>query len=213
MTENVVGFVKNAQPMLAPKINQATEMRTTKFELSFDTLKGRQSVRATFTLPKEAIELLGVIAAQLGIKQKSLFDHLIEDIGALGEMAVEAHGGTTSARERQQKTFVISRSSLVTLDAMAQQQRVPRDLLVEFSIKRLLPVLAAERKRHEQRKVLLGLAQEYLEQGRIFLRQAGELLGEEDELYTLLADQVTLSARNCAAINNIVERGKAMEEW
>jgi hypothetical protein len=188
-------------------------MRTTQFELSFDTLKGRQSVRATFTLPKEAIELLSVIAAQLGIKQKSLFDHLVEDIGALGQMAAESQDSAAPGRERRQKTFVISRSSLIALDSMAQQQHVPRDLLVEFSIKRLLPVLAAERKRHEQRKAVLQQAQEYLEQGRLFLRQAQDLIGKEDELFTLLADQVALSARNVAVINSIVERGKAMEEW
>ena len=46
-------------------------------------LRGRQSVRATFKLSPGAIEALSVVAAHLGIKQKSIFDHLIEDAQSL----------------------------------------------------------------------------------------------------------------------------------
>ena len=54
-----------------------------KFRLTVDDLKGKQSVRATFRLPQQVIELLTLIAGQLGIKQKSLFDQLIEDSAVL----------------------------------------------------------------------------------------------------------------------------------
>ena len=37
--------------------------------LSADRLRGRQSVRATFRLPTEVIELLSMAASQLGVKQ------------------------------------------------------------------------------------------------------------------------------------------------
>ena len=39
-------------------------------------LRGRQSVRATFKLSEGCIEAISIVAAHLGIKQKSLFDHL-----------------------------------------------------------------------------------------------------------------------------------------
>ena len=188
-------------------------MRTNNMELSFDELKGKQSVRATFRLPKEVIDLLTLIASQLGIKQKSLIDQLVEDIGVLGQLAGEVQRYASPQRERQQKTFVISRSSLLSLDAIAQQQHVPRDLLVEFSIKRLLPVMATEQKKHERRKVLLREMRNYLEQGRALLRNAEELIGKDDEFYALLDHQVKLSERNVSLIDGIVERGKAMEEW
>ncbi|RPI51694.1 MAG: hypothetical protein EHM49_06780, partial [Deltaproteobacteria bacterium] len=42
-------------------------------------LRGKQSVRATFRLPDHIIKLLGMVASQLGLKQKSLFDQLVED--------------------------------------------------------------------------------------------------------------------------------------
>ena len=38
-------------------------------------LRGRQSVRATFRLSEACIDAISILSAQLGIKQKSVFDH------------------------------------------------------------------------------------------------------------------------------------------
>ena len=58
--------------------------------ISAQGLKGRQSVRATFKLPEYTINLLGIVASQLGIKQKSLFDQLVDDKVVLTEVAEQA---------------------------------------------------------------------------------------------------------------------------
>ncbi len=50
-------------------------------------LRGRQSVRATFKLSSGCIEAISIVAAQLGIKQKSLFDHLAQDSDSLNAFA------------------------------------------------------------------------------------------------------------------------------
>jgi len=47
-------------------------------DLNADALRGRQSVRATFRLPTEMVSLLSIAASHLGLKQKSLFDQLVE---------------------------------------------------------------------------------------------------------------------------------------
>ena len=52
-------------------------------------LRGKQSVRATFKLSARAIEAMSIVAVHLGIKQKSLFDHLIEDMQSLKLIARE----------------------------------------------------------------------------------------------------------------------------
>ena len=52
-------------------------------------LKGRQSVRTTFKLTPRSIDALSLLAGQLGIKQKSIFDHLVDDIRALTAVARE----------------------------------------------------------------------------------------------------------------------------
>ena len=48
------------------------ESKIRQKDFSLDALKGMQSVRATFTLPKHAINLISTIANQLGVKQKSI---------------------------------------------------------------------------------------------------------------------------------------------
>ena len=81
--------------------------------LSLDSLKGMQSVRATFTLPENMINLLSTVANQLGVKQKSIFDRLVENKHMLYDVADEAQKSTSGNHKRQQKTFVISRNSQI----------------------------------------------------------------------------------------------------
>ena len=52
-------------------------------------LRGRQSVRATFRLSEACIDAITILSAQLGIKQKSVFDHLLEDAQVLRNVARE----------------------------------------------------------------------------------------------------------------------------
>ena len=45
-------------------------------------LKGKQSVRTSFKLSEGCIQAINIVAKQLGIKHRSLFDYLVEDNGA-----------------------------------------------------------------------------------------------------------------------------------
>ena len=83
---------------------------------SAEDLRGRQSVRATFKLSTRAIDALSIVAVHLGIKQKSLFDQLIEDAGSLSHIAREIESDDFSTLKRVQKTFVISRKTLRSLE-------------------------------------------------------------------------------------------------
>ena len=91
---------------------------------SLNTLKGMQSVRATFTLPKYAINLLSTVANQLGVKQKSIFDHLVEDKNLLDQIADEAKHYQPKQRHRKQKTFVLSKNCLSELESFARKYKV-----------------------------------------------------------------------------------------
>ena len=114
---------------------------------SSQDLRGRQSVRATFKLSARAIEAMSIVSVHLGIKQKSLFDHLIEDAQSLSQIAREIESEKFRTLSRIQKTFVISRRTLASLDEISKQFRAPRDALVEYSIQRLLPVIDEEREK------------------------------------------------------------------
>jgi hypothetical protein len=127
-------------------MNESKIKKKTNF--SFDTLKGMQSVRATFTLPKHTINLLSAVANQLGVKQKSIFDHLVEDKGHWIKLLMRPRITSPKRHQRKQKTFVLSRNCLSALDTFAREYKLPRDVLVEFSIKQLHPVIDQEKKRH-----------------------------------------------------------------
>lgn len=163
-------------------------------------LRGRQSVRATFKLSARAIEALSIVAVHLGIKQKSLFDHLIEDVQTLNVIAKEVEADGFKSLSRVQKTFVISRRTLASLDEISRQFRAPRDALVEYSIQRLLPVIQREREKHRRRKVLLVEIDRHFQQGVRLLERSVSELGEDDpvaarlaaamESYTVARDQI-----------------------
>jgi hypothetical protein len=175
-------------------------------------LRGRQSVRTTFKLSERSIEALSLLAGQLGIKQKSLFDHLIEDTRALTLIAkdFEEFG---SRFERVAKTYVISRKTLENLENISMRYDTPRDALVEYSIERILPLLAREKEKHKKRKVLATDLHDYLQEGLAMLKQAEEQLGGDDpasrELY-----QMVRAVNKCSEnVDAMVARGSKIESF
>jgi hypothetical protein len=176
-------------------------------------LIGRQSVRATFKLTIDAIKALNVVAAQLGIKQKSLFDHLMEDSQSLSVIAKEINPDRFQALERIPKTFVISRKTLLSLQKISKLSGTPRDALVEYSIKRLEPVIMREREKNRSRKEILHLTDTYFKEGQQLLKKARAELGNNDPVSEKLesAVSVILSAYN--HIESLVSRGKIMENF
>ena len=183
-----------------------------KLALTVDDLTGKQSVRATFKLPQQTIDLLAVIAEQLGIKQKSLFDQLVENASILEQVAQETHNYSTDG-ERHQKTFVISRSTLVSLNKISKEQKIPRDILVEVYIKQLLPVIKTELGKHKKRKALLKEMRVYQNQGKKLLEAAEDLLGKDDILCKKIKNQINISNKNVATAEELIKRGMPMEDW
>ena len=182
-------------------------------KISFDDLRMKQSVRTTFKLPEEVINLLGLIAGQLGIKQKSLLDQLTEDSRLLIELAKEVNTTTSGKEKRQAKTFVISRSSLKSINEVAQKQKVPRDILVEISIKRLLPIIEGELEKHFKRKQILEEMKQLVEQGETLRNQAKQSLGEDDDIYEMIDNQIQLAKKNITTAKIIIKKGMPMEDW
>ncbi len=181
--------------------------------LSADGLKGRQSVRATFKLPASVIELLSVAANQLGLKQKSLFDQLVENREILEQVAAHASTFLPLQEDRQQKTYVISRNSLMALDHVARTHRVPRDLLVEISIGRLLPVLDAEQEKQKYRREMGNELAALLEQSERLQARAGRMLGADDQSVRQL-ERIVGHLRTCLAqLAAQVELGKTIENY
>lgn len=181
--------------------------------ISAGSLRRKQSVRATFRLPEHVIQLIGIVAAQLGLKQKTLFDQLVENKDELTKVAEIAQSFVSEYDDRRPKTFVLSRSSLSVLKKVAQQQNVPRDVLVEVSIQRLMPVLNEEQNKQLNRKDILNNMTALLSQGRQFLKMADKKVGKEDISYTLLKSVVDVCEEKVSELKSVVEKGKSVEKF
>ncbi len=176
-------------------------------------LRGRQSVRATFKLSERAIEAMSIVAVHLGIKQKSLFDHLIEDMHSLKLIAREIKPERFSSLNRVQKTFVISRKTLSNLDETSRRFNAPRDALVEYSIQRLLPVINRERERHSKRKEVLQDMTDLLENGLKLFEKSRLLLGEDDPVSIRFESAVRSLANAQGHVKDFVKKGEIIEEF
>jgi hypothetical protein len=176
-------------------------------------LRGRQSVRATFKLSARSIDALSIVAAQLGIKQKSLFDHLIEDAKSLSIIANEIEDEAFSALDRIQKTFVVSRRTLTCLEEISQLFNAPRDALVEYSIQRLMPVIAKEREKHVKRKEVLRDIDEHLADGLKILQKTRAVLGEDDPVYTRFEAAMHVLQNAQSQIEHYVKKGSIIEDY
>jgi len=150
---------------------------------SSSDLRGKQSVRATFRLTSRAIDAISVVAVHLGIKQKSLFEHLLEDAQTLSQIARRVQESAFQPEERVQKTYVLSRHTLNVLKEACDAFDTPRDALVEYSILRLMPVIEEERKRHRRRKAVLEDISAHVRQGRAVLAKIEAALGDDDPVY------------------------------
>lgn len=181
--------------------------------ISAEGLKGKQSVRATFKLPEHIIELLGIVATQLGLKQKSIFDQLVEDAEVLDKVAENAHEYALGQKERRQKTFVLSKRSVQVLDAVARRQNIARDVLVEISILRLLPVMNAEQEKHKKRSLIHQDMKAYLDHGKLLLQKADRLLGQEDQAYEMVKRIVDVCDEQVSELESIIEKGQSMENY
>jgi len=180
---------------------------------SSSDLRGRQSVRATFKLTEEAISTVSIVATHLGIKQKSLFDHLIEDAGSLNLIARKIQAEAFDKLNRVQKTYVLSRKTMISLGEAAKKFSTPRDALVEYSIQRLLPIIIEEREKHKKRKAVLGEISEYLKMGENILKKSKMLLDEEDPVYDRFKSAVTACRNAHRDIRDFVEKSRIIEDF
>jgi hypothetical protein len=179
---------------------------------TFD-LRGKQSVRATFRLSAETIDAISIISSHLGIKQKSVFDHLLEDVELLAELARAFEHRDKKGSGGIQKTYVVSRRSLYALDEISSNFNTPRDALIEYSVQRLLPIIAKEREKHLKRKKILDDLKEHFSDGKKILNSIKKSLGEDDMVYDKFDMAMTVYENAYDSILSFVEKGKLIENF
>lgn len=176
-------------------------------------LRGKQSVRATFKLSQKAIDAIGLVAIHMGIKQKSLFDHIIEDIDALDSLAQTIKVRQFKKIPRRQKTFVLSRRTIEALEAISTTYGTPRDALVEYSIKKLETIIKAEKLRHEERKKLQKAMIAHYHQGKALYQNAVHQLGKDDPFCRSIEKAILAGQKAEDEVDQFIEKSKVIEEF
>jgi len=180
---------------------------------NFSDLLGKKSVRATLWLRPEVISVLRILSTQLGIKQKSLFDFLMEDMKALHSIAKSLVDGRLDKDKRIRKTLVVSHKSLSTLQAVAEQFSVSRDDIVELLIQRLLPVFEKEHRRQGNRERAVAKIKEHFNQGMPLMDEIRRLVGEQDSLYRSFQAAMDSYAKAFAEIETVVDKGNLIYKF
>ncbi len=176
-------------------------------------LRGRQSVRATFKLSQKAIDAIGVVALHMGIKQKSLFDHIIEDTEALDDLAQTIRIHQFQKIPRKQKTFVLSRKTIESLAAISQAHGMPRDALVEYSIQKLEQIITAEKLRHQERTKLQAQVTAHFRAGEKLHLAAAETLGPDDPFCRTLRKSMITNRKIHEELEAFLEKSRILEEY
>ena len=176
-------------------------------------LRGKQSVRATFKLSQKAIDALGLVAIHMGIKQKSLFDHIIEDYAALDELARTIRVRQFKKIPRRQKTFVLSRKTIEALETISQTHDTPRDALVEYSIKKLESVIEVEKERHKERKKLAREMGDRFQRTLDLYRESSKRLGPDDPFCRRLEKVVETMRKTHQEVDEFLEKSKVLEDF
>lgn len=140
------------QKVIVMKRSENIEQVDKEVDILETRLRGDQSVRVTFRLPQELVEVLGHLAGELGVKRKSLFDHLVDDGVMLNEVAdsIASINRRGEGGQRRATSFVVSKRFLQALQQVAESGRISRHILIEVIIHRLLPLLFAAAKRNRK---------------------------------------------------------------
>ena len=173
-------------------------------------LSGMQSVRATFKLSEQTIKTINIVAAQLGIRQKSLFDHLMEDAENLKAVADEIQQIDPVVKKRTFKTYVISRKSLTRLEKASQTSNASRDILIEYSVQRLIPIIEKEQEKQIKRKEIIKEFRELILQGNQLLEKSSELLDENDAVFNRLTSAIAYNVNAYQHMAEYVKKGEGI---
>ena len=191
--------------------------KSVEFVMLSDTysadLRGRQSVRTTFKLTPRSIDALSLLAGQLGIKQKSIFDHLVDDTRALQALARDLENRAELDQERVPKTYVISRKTLENLEQVCKRYQAPRDALVEFCIERIMPLIKEEKEKHLKRQKLQTKLNQFLDLSRELLEKADEELDRDDPVFEQVYQMARATQSGYDEINQIIEKGARLEDY
>ncbi len=108
---------------------------------------------------------------------------------------------------------MVSRKSIEALSRVSRAYGTPRDFLVEYSVRRLMPIIQAEKERHRIRKGLQNEIETHFWQGRQLLKKMATRLEGDDTMFQMYRVAMEAYETRIRAIRDIVEQGEMIEEF
>jgi hypothetical protein len=195
------------------KFSEKSNTSLTLPKMSSTALKGKQSVRTSFKLSEGCIQAISIVATQLGIKHRSLFDYLVEDTDSLEALAKEIVDKEPAKNKGSQKSFIVSRETLRVIDSLCEKLKISRDTLIELSVRRLLPIIEKEMQGHSKRKELFELVNKHYQESRNVLDSIKKSVGKEDPAYRAYQTTVAACKQVKNQFNDIISKGKVIEKF
>jgi len=141
-----------------------------------------------------------------------LFDYLLEDSDSLIAIARSNPRENVEKKSRIQKTFVISKKSLSSLENLLSKVEASRDDLVEYAIQRLLPILLKERSQHKNREMALSQIAQHFEQSQELMHEIAKSIGKDDPLYEYFWEVIETYRDAFEKMENLVQQGKRISK-
>ena len=193
------------------KFSQKAKTSLNLPKMSSTALKGKQSVRTSFKLSEGCIQAINIVATQLGIKHRSLFDYLVEDTDSLETLAKEIVDKNPTNDKGSQKSFIVSRETLQVIDSLCEKLKISRDTLIELSIRRLLPIIEKEMEGHRKRKELFDLVDKQYQDSKKVLDMIKKSVGAQDPAYKAYQSTVASCKQVKKQFQEIISKGKVIE--
>ena len=84
---------------------------------------------------------------------------------------------------------------------------------MEYSIQRLIPVIAGEKEKHRKRKLILNEITKHLEDGEKILQKSEKLLGKDDPVYCKFESVIAAFTSAYNNIESFIEKGEIIEDY
>jgi hypothetical protein len=137
----------------------------------------------------------------------------MEDVQTLSTIAAEVTRNQDTSFQRVQKTYVVSRKTLRCLEQISREYDASRDALIEYSVKRLMPIIEREKEKHYHRKIILDKAVDHFNAGLALLKDSADSLGNEDPVTVKLESAMAAYQNALRDMAEYVEKGNVLEEF
>ena len=99
------------------------------------------------------------------------------------------------------------------LDRIAVSHNASRNAIIEYSVRRLVPIITLEQEKHHQRKEVLQRIETHYAEGATLLEQMETTLGVEDLMCQKIGAVLAAYKEAVEEMEDLIEKGRRIEKF